>query len=116
MTIKKNSGRITPIPGNGNYTWLSSCFTRKFHTRLERLTRDNRSSSIGHFISDEEKSFVTLTPGRLRTPPATFAGNRPAGNQMGVKNMNLKCPKVSSKLTKPKFIKFLIFGLCTCNS
>jgi hypothetical protein len=64
----------------------------------------------------KKKSFVTLTPGRLRTPPATFAGNRPAGNQKGVKNMNLKCPKVSSKLTLPKFIKVSNFWSCTSNS
>jgi hypothetical protein len=37
--------------------------TQKYKTRPKRLARDQRSSLLGHFFSDKEKSFYNLASG-----------------------------------------------------
>jgi hypothetical protein len=42
---------------------VATDFTRKHYTGLERLVRDERSSLFGLYVSNEEKSYITLAPG-----------------------------------------------------
>jgi hypothetical protein len=36
---------------------------------LEKLARDKHSSLFGHSVSDEEKSFIKMTPGKQLFQP-----------------------------------------------
>jgi hypothetical protein len=46
---------------NGSYsTWLGSCRTPKYNTRLENFARDKYSSLFGLVVSYEEKSFTNI--------------------------------------------------------